>query len=123
MPLASTDPRGTGLTAAMFPLVMGGMIGGIAISIAVIGALRRVLAVVVYSAVGGVFLTGILAGWFGVLMHPAAGMPFLALMFVICYVVDDRTWERAGLSEWLTVRFHATVLAVMSCLAGAAGSM
>ena len=63
------------------------------------------------------------AGWFGVLMHPAAGMPFLALMFVICYVVDDRTWERAGLSEWLTVRFHATVLAVMSCLAGAAGSM
>ena len=67
VPLASTDPRGTGLTAAMFPLVMGGMIGGIAISIAVIGALRRVLAVVVYSAVGGVLLTGILAGWFGVL--------------------------------------------------------
>jgi len=67
VPLASTDPRGTGLTAAMFPLVMGGMIGGIAISIAVIGALRRVLAVVVYSAVGGVVLTGILAGWFGAL--------------------------------------------------------
>jgi hypothetical protein len=51
----------------MFPLVMGGMIGGIAISLAVIGVLRRVLAVVVYSAVGGVVLTGILAGWFGVL--------------------------------------------------------
>lgn len=67
VPLASTDPRGTGLTAAMFPLVMGGMIGGIAISIAVIGALRRVLAVVVYSAVGGVLLTGILDGWLGVL--------------------------------------------------------
>ncbi|WP_455132407.1 hypothetical protein [Microbacterium aurum] len=67
VPLADTDPRGTGLTAAMFPLVMGGMIGGIAIAIAVIGAMRRVLAVVVYSAVGGVVLTGILAGWFGVL--------------------------------------------------------
>ncbi|MBN9178111.1 MAG: hypothetical protein J0I43_12200 [Microbacterium sp.] len=67
VPLAASDPRGTGLTAAMFPLVMGGMIGGIAISIAVIGALRRVLAVVVYSAVGGLVLTGILAGWFGVL--------------------------------------------------------
>lgn len=51
----------------MFPLVMGGMIGGIAISIAVIGALRRVLAVIVYSAVGGVLLPGILDGWFGVL--------------------------------------------------------
>ncbi len=67
VPLATSDPRGTGLTAAMFPLVMGGMIGGIVISIAVIGALRRVLAVVVYSAVGGVVLTAILAGWFGAL--------------------------------------------------------
>ena len=67
VPLAETDPRGTGLAAAMFPLVMGGMIGGIAISIAVIGAMRRVLAVVVYSAIGGVVLTGILAGWFGAL--------------------------------------------------------
>lgn len=28
-----SDPRGTGLTAAMFPLVLGGMIGGIAISL------------------------------------------------------------------------------------------
>lgn len=63
------------------------------------------------------------AGWFGVLMIPAAGLPFLAVMFVLCYVVDDRTWERAGLSEWLTLRFHATVAAVLSCLAGAAGSL
>lgn len=62
-------------------------------------------------------------GWFGVLMHPAAGMPFFAVMFVICYVVDDRTWERAGLSEWLTLRFHCTVIAVVSCLAGAAGAL
>ncbi|WP_394552880.1 ABC transporter permease [Agromyces sp. MMS24-JH15] len=67
VPLADSDPRGTGLTAAMFPLVMGGMIGGIAISIAVIGALRRVLAVAIYSATGGLVLTGILAGWFGAL--------------------------------------------------------
>lgn len=67
VPLASTDPRGPGLTAAMFPLVMGGMLGGIVISLAIIGAMRRVLAVVVYSAVGGLVLTGILDGWFGVL--------------------------------------------------------
>ena len=72
------------------------------------------------------FIWGAIAafcGWFGTMMMPAAGMPFLALMFVICYVVDDRTWVRAGLSEWLTARFHATVIAVLSCLAGAAGSM
>ncbi|MBM7505586.1 hypothetical protein ACFPER_00620 [Agromyces aurantiacus] len=67
VPLADTDPRGTGLTAAMFPIVIGGMLGGIAISLAVIGAMRRVAAVVVYSAVGGLLLTGILQGWFGAL--------------------------------------------------------
>lgn len=65
VPLADTDPRGTGLTAALFPLVLGGMLGGIAISIAVIGAMRRVFAVLLYSALGGLALTGILQLWFG----------------------------------------------------------
>ncbi|WP_173923643.1 hypothetical protein [Agromyces sp. Marseille-P2726] len=67
VPLADTDPRGTGLTAAMFPLVLGGMLGGIAISLAIIGAMRRVLAGLVYSVAGGLVLTGILQGWFGAL--------------------------------------------------------
>ena len=67
VPLAETDPRGTGLTAALFPLVLGGMLGGIAISLAIIGAMRRVTAVLVYSAVGGLLLAGILQGWFGAL--------------------------------------------------------
>lgn len=67
VPLAESDPRGTGLTAALFPLVLGGMIGGIAISVVVIGAMRRVTAVLVYSAVGGLALAGIMQGWFGAL--------------------------------------------------------
>ena len=67
VPLADTDPRGTGLTAALFPLVIGGMLGGIAISVVVIGAMRRVTAVIVYAIVGGLVLTGILQGWFGAL--------------------------------------------------------
>lgn len=65
VPLADTDPRGTGLTSALFPLVLGGMLGGIAISLAVIGAMRRVTAVLLYSVLGGLALTGILQGWFG----------------------------------------------------------
>jgi hypothetical protein len=67
VPLADTDPRGTGLSAALFPLVLGGMIGGIAISIAVIGALRRLLAVGVYALLGGFALAAILGPWFGAL--------------------------------------------------------
>jgi hypothetical protein len=65
MPLADTDPRGTGLTAALFPLVLGGMLGGIAISIAIVGAMRRVAAVLIYSVAGGLTLAGIVQGWFG----------------------------------------------------------
>jgi hypothetical protein len=65
VPLADTDPRGTGLTAALFPLVLGGMLGGIAISLAVIGAARRITAVLLYAVLGGLALTGILQGWFG----------------------------------------------------------
>ncbi|WP_353826821.1 hypothetical protein [Agromyces sp. SYSU T0242] len=67
VPLADTDPRGTGLAVAMFPLVLGGMLGGIAISLAVIGAMRRVAAVVAYAVAAGLVLAGILQGWFGAL--------------------------------------------------------
>lgn len=65
VPLSDDDPRGTGFTAALFPILLGGMIGGIGISIAVTGAMRRVLAVTVYSVVGGGILLGILHFWFG----------------------------------------------------------
>jgi hypothetical protein len=67
VPLADTDPRGTGIATSIFPLVLGGMVGGIAISLVVIGALRRVFAVVLYGAVGGLVLSAVLGGWFGAL--------------------------------------------------------
>ncbi|WP_418277281.1 ABC transporter permease [Isoptericola jiangsuensis] len=65
VPLSPDDPQGTGMTAALFPLLLGGMAGGIAISLAVVGAGRRVLAVAVYAVVGGLVLTAVLQGWFG----------------------------------------------------------
>jgi len=67
VPLASTDSRGLGLTAAAFPLVLGGMLGGLLISILVAGSWRRLTAVGVYAVVGGLAVTGILQGWFGIL--------------------------------------------------------
>lgn len=67
VPLADTDARGLGLTAAAFPLVLGGMLGGILISLLVAGRWRRLVAVVVYGAVGGLAVTAVLQGWFGIL--------------------------------------------------------
>ncbi len=65
VPLSTEDPRGTGFNAAMFPLLLGGIIGGIGISLAVVGALRRVLAVGLYAVVGGLVLTTVMQSWFG----------------------------------------------------------
>lgn len=63
--LSTDDPRGTRFTSALFPLLIGGMIGGIGISLAVVGARRRVLAVTLYAVVGGIVLAAILQSWFG----------------------------------------------------------
>ncbi|MBX3098533.1 MAG: hypothetical protein KF761_03050 [Salinibacterium sp.] len=67
VPLAATDSRGAGLASSSFPLLLGGLLGGIAISLAVVGVWRRVAAVVGYSVVAGLSLAGIMQGWFGAL--------------------------------------------------------
>ena len=67
VPLLDSDPRGTGIVSAAFPLVLGGMLGGIAISLGVHGARRRATALVVYAIVAGLAVAGVMQGWFGVL--------------------------------------------------------
>ena len=67
VPLASTDPRGVGFSTIAFPMVLGGMIGGIAISIVVTGVWRRFAALASYAVVAGLGLTAILQSWFGIL--------------------------------------------------------
>jgi len=67
VPLTESDPRGTGLVAAAFPLVLGGLAGGIAISLVLVGVWRRVTALVIYALAAGFGTTAILQGWFGVL--------------------------------------------------------
>ena len=67
VPLAETDVRGIGLGSSVLPLVIGGLLGGILTSLAVRGRARRIVALVVYAAVAGAAITGILQGWFGIL--------------------------------------------------------
>jgi hypothetical protein len=67
VPLADADPRGTGLVSAAFPVVIGGMLGGILISIALVGTARRLVALGVYVVIAGLTIAAIMQGWFGVL--------------------------------------------------------
>lgn len=102
VPLSPDDPRGAGLTAVALPLVFGGMIGGIAITFAISGAWRRIVALLVYSAVGGLAITGIMQGWFGVLegdyLHNAGGFALTLLAMGATIVGFAALFGRAGVA-------------------------
>jgi hypothetical protein len=63
-----------------------------------------------------------LLAWVAALMPPYAGLPLLALILVICYLVDRKTYPDAQWSAWLPMRLRLTVVAALSCLIGAAAA-
>lgn len=65
VPLSEKDPRGSGFAIAGLPLAMGGMIGGVMISMLVVGWKRRLVAVLGYGVLGGLGLALVLHTWFG----------------------------------------------------------
>ncbi|WP_174258544.1 ABC transporter permease [Renibacterium salmoninarum] len=67
VPLSPDDARGTGLAVAGLPLAMGGIVGGVLISLLVTGTWRRLAAVGGYAVLGGLGLTSIMQGWLHIL--------------------------------------------------------
>lgn len=65
--LSEDDSTGAGLTVAAFPLVIGGMLGGILMLTLVQGTWSRLAASSLYAVVGGLILTLILHSWFSFL--------------------------------------------------------
>ena len=63
-----------------------------------------------------------LVAWVALLMPAFAGLPLLALLLVVCYGVDRRTWAQWGWSAWLPLRARLTAVAVLSCLLGASAT-
>ena len=63
-----------------------------------------------------------LLAWVALLMPAYAGLPALAAVLALCYLVDRRTWAGAGLAQWLPLRFRLTLVAGLSCLLGAAAT-
>ncbi|GIG22371.1 membrane protein [Cellulomonas chitinilytica] len=94
VPLGAGDPRGAVIGAVTLPLVMGGMIGGIAVSLTVVGVWRRVTAVTAYSVLAGLAVAGVLQGWYGalagsyVVVAGIIGLAVLAVAGVIVGVVS-----------------------------------
>ena len=89
VPLASTDARGAGLSAMSFPLVIGGIAGGVIISMSVKGVWRRLLTTAIYGVGAGAVIVAITQWWFGILQGAvlpniaAASMAVLAVSALI----------------------------------------
>jgi hypothetical protein len=65
--LPDTDPRGAGLISASFPMVLGGIIAGSALSLLVVGVWRRMAVLGAFAVIAGLSLAAILQGLFGAL--------------------------------------------------------
>ena len=65
VPLSESDSSGTGLAIAAFPLVMGGIIGGMLSLTLINGTWRRFATATLYSVIAGALTTLILSTWFG----------------------------------------------------------
>ncbi|MDW4573774.1 hypothetical protein R8Z57_13420 [Microbacterium sp. M3] len=67
VPLAEGDSSGAGLAASVFPLVLGGMLGGILLTLLVQGVVRRLVGLVVFGVAAGALITLVMQTWFGML--------------------------------------------------------
>ncbi|AWB93058.1 hypothetical protein [Aeromicrobium chenweiae] len=111
VPLSSDDPNGSGLTAASLPIVLGGLIGGLLISVLVVGVTRRLAALVVYGVVAGVAAALVMQTWFGILegnfwLEAAAlGLAMLATSaFVVgCTALIGRAGIAVGIATTLLI--------------------
>ena len=65
VPLSESDSSGTGLAIAAFPLVMGGIIGGMLSLTLINGTWRRFATATLYAVIGGALTALILSTWFG----------------------------------------------------------
>lgn len=67
VPLSPDDARGIGFTVGMYPLVIGGILGGVGLWLAVAEPRRRGAAILVYAVAAGLALNAVMRSWFGIL--------------------------------------------------------
>ncbi|MFB7894021.1 hypothetical protein ACFC1I_17610 [Microbacterium sp. NPDC056044] len=67
VPLADGDSTGAGLAASVFPMVLGGMLGGILLTLLVQGVVRRLVGLLVFGVAAGALIALVMQTWFGIL--------------------------------------------------------
>ncbi|MEV7757607.1 hypothetical protein AB0O16_08755 [Microbacterium sp. NPDC089180] len=82
VPLVDTDPNGSALAAVGFPLTLGGIAGGVLISLLVAGVGRRLVALALFTVVSAGAVTLVTHAWFGILPAPGGSFVLAAAMAV-----------------------------------------
>ena len=109
-PPASTALLGYGATIASF---LGAIHWGL-----VMRGEREASAQHVPSLLWGVVPS--LLGWVALLLGHAPGLLLIAALLWACFAVDRVLYPRFQLQAWLPMRWRLTLVASLSCLAGAA---
>lgn len=52
-------------------------------------------------------------------LQAQAGLVWLGLLLIACYLIDRKLYPSAGLQHWLTLRFHLSTVAALSCFLAA----
>ena len=52
-------------------------------------------------------------------LQAQAGLIWLGLLLIACYLIDRKLYPSAGLQHWLTMRFHLSTVASLSCFLAA----
>lgn len=113
---ADVQPYAAGALSAYAAAVLS-FLGGIHWGLAFRHIAQQPQAALNPSLLWGVMPT--LLAWPGVLMPPHAGLVWLALALVACYLADRRFYPALGAAPWLTLRFRLTAVAALSCLLAA----
>lgn len=101
VPLSESDSSGTGLAIAAFPLVIGGILGGVLSLNLIKGTWRRFATATLYAVIGGALTALILNVWFGLVPGDFATL-----------------WAAFGATYLATASFIVGVSALSSPLAG-----
>ena len=64
-----------------------------------------------------------LFAWLALLINPAAGLWLIAAGLWACFLVDRMVYPKFGVRAWLPMRLALTLVASLSCIAGAMGAM
>lgn len=94
-----------------------------AVIVSFLGGIHWGLAMRQQRAPRGWLIWGVLPSllaWAGLLLNSAWGLLLMAASLIVCYVVDCQIYRPLQLGAWLMLRGLLTLVAVVSCLVGAA---